>query len=133
VLTGALRYLLWDSGWPTDVARLELPDFLTRGGLADQLEKELKQPFLQLVLPLQAATRFGNRPHIATPMFGQSPRLMEGSFSSLRCLPEGEGASAACKPMGVGWSWLIPMQPLRKRLKRTTNGSNFATLEINIG
>ena len=32
--------------------------------------------------------------------------------------------------MGAGWSWLIPMQPPRKRLKRTTHGSNLVTVKL---
>jgi hypothetical protein len=49
----------------------------------------------------------------------------EGSCSLLRCLPEGEGASSTWDPRGAGWSWLIPMQPLRKKLEKTTNGSSL--------
>ena len=60
----------------------------------------------------------------------RQPRGTEGSFSLLRCLPEGEGASSTWEPMGAGWSWLIPMQPLRKRLKRTTHGSNLVTVKL---
>jgi hypothetical protein len=56
--------------------------------------------------------------------------VTEGSFSLLRCLPDGEGASSTLEPIGAGWSWLIPMQPSRKRLKRTTNGSNLVTVEL---
>ena len=54
----------------------------------------------------------------------------EGSFSLFRCLPEGEGASSTWEPMGAGWSWLIPIQPLRKRLKKKTNESNLVTVKL---
>jgi hypothetical protein len=62
-----------------------------------------------------------------SPCLAQPP-VVEGSFSLLRCLPEGEGASSTWEPMGAGWIWLIPMQPLTKRLERTTNGSNLVTV-----